>query len=285
MKDYFKILGVAESATPEEIKAKYKKLAMVHHPDRGGEQAKFQEIQEAYATLSDPEKRAQWQHGLHQQNHQQHHGHPFGNHPGFEFNFGQGMDLNDILRGFSNGDPFGHFNRQPAKNRDLRVALEVDLESTLSAQTKHINIQTGQGPMNTVSVDIPRGVMPGMQMRCPGHGDKTHANLPPGDLYVEFRFQPHPVFQVMGSDLIKLTEIDCIDAMLGVQYTLKGIDGKQFEIIIPAATQHGTRMRVPGQGLWVLNQEIRGDLYLDIVLKVSRSITTEQLQKLQQLVK
>lgn len=277
MKDYFNILGVAESASPEEIKKAYKKLAMQHHPDRGGEQSKFQEIQEAYATLSDPEKRAQWVHG-----NQQHH-HHHGGHPGFQFNFGQGMDFGDILRGFQNGDPFGQF-RQPAKNRDLRVMMEVSLESTLENQAQHINVQQGNGT-RTVTVDVPRGVMTGMQMRCPGHGDHSNTDLPPGDLYVEFRVRQHPNFQTAGTDLLQTATINCVDAILGTKHTVVGLDGKNFEIVIPSGTQQGTKFRIQGQGLWVINQTVRGDLYIEIAITVPQTISATQLQQLQQLVK
>lgn len=269
MRDYFNILGVAENASPEEIKKAYKKLAMIHHPDRGGEQSKFQEIQEAYSVLSDPQKRAEWQHGARN---------PFGQ-PGFEFNFGP-ADFNDIFSNFANNGMFNQF-RQPAKNRDLRVLMEVTLESTLEKHTQHINVQHGTGSSTTVTVEIPRGVMPGMQMRCAGHGDKSRTDLPPGDLFVEFRIRPHPEFESMGADLKKKTELNCVDAILGTKIQVSGLDGKKFEVIIPPGTQHGTKFRIHGQGLWVLNHPNRGDLHIEIALHVPKALTLDQLQKLQ----
>lgn len=274
MKDYFNILGVAENASPEEIKKAYKKLAMTHHPDRGGEQSKFQEIQEAYSVLSDPQKRAEWQHGARHPG-----GNPFGQ-AGFDFNFGPGADFNDIFSNFANGGMFSQFRPQ-AKNRDLRVLMEVTLESTLEKHTQHINVQHGSGGSTTVTVEIPRGVMPGMQMRCVGHGDKSRTDLPPGDLFVEFRIRPHPDFEPMGADLKKRTELNCIDAMLGTKIQVTGLDGKKFEVIIPPGTQHGTKFRINSQGLWVLNQPNRGDLHIEIAIHVPKSLTPDQLQKLQ----
>jgi len=270
MKDYFNTLGVAPDASDEDIKKAYKRLAMKHHPDRGGDQVKFQEIQEAYSTLSDPQKRNQWQHerqfgGAHNQD-------------GFHFNFGFGQDINDIIRQFHGGSPFGGFRQQSVRNRDLRVGIEIDLVSTLDEQTHHINVQN-----KTVEIKIPRGVQSGMQMRYSGHGDQSVPNAPPGDLYVEFRVRQPAEFRINGINLSKTVTLNCIDAILGTKLYVTGLDGKQFEITIPPATQHDNKFRIGGQGLWDINQPVRGDLLIQVSLQVPTTPTAEQLERLQQL--
>lgn len=270
MKDHFNTLGVSPTASEDEIKKAYKKLAMKHHPDRGGEQAKFQEIQEAYDTLSNPQKRAQWE--------QEKHFGGAGGPGGFSFNFGFGPDINDIFRQFTGGG-----FRQPQRNRDIRLGIEVDLESTLDEQTHHINVQHSNGVNKTVEVKIPRGVQTGMQMRFSGKGDHSINNLPPGDLYLEFRVRQHPDFKINGIHLTKLVTMNCIDAILGCKITVTGLDGKTFEIQTPPATQHGARFRIPDQGLWDINQPVRGNLFVEVALQVPAAPTSEQLTKLQQL--
>ena len=275
MKDHFKTLGVAADASDDDIKKAYKRLAMKHHPDRGGDQAKFQEIQEAYDVLTTPQKRAQWEQ-------EQHFGGGGGGHPGgFHFNFGfGGADINDIFRQFQGGHPF----RQAPRNRDLRVVLEIDLAATLERQNQQVNIRHNNGTSKTVDIEIPRGVMTGMQMRCQGHGDHSNTAIPPGDLYVEFRVRPHPEFQIAGIHLTRTLSVNCLDAILGSSATIKGLDGKVFEITIPPGTQGNTKFRLAGQGLWDVNQPIRGDLFVEVSLQVPLAPTVEQLNKLQQLV-
>lgn len=275
MKDYFSTLGVAPNASDEEIKKAYKKLAMQHHPDRGGDQTKFQEIQEAYDTLTTPERRSQWEHQRQFGGQQQGPG-------GFSFNFGFGQDINEIFRQFTGGGGFHGF-RTPQRNRDLRMGIELDLESTLLDQTHHINVQHTNGTVKTVEIKIPRGVQTGMQMKFSGHGDHANTNLPAGDLYIEFRIRSNPDFQIHGIHLSKIAKINCIDAMLGSKIQVTGLDGKSFEINSPPATQHGTKFRIPGQGLWDVNQPVRGDLFVEVVLQVPAAPTDEQLARLQKL--
>ena len=231
---------------------------------------------EAYDILTTPDRRAQWEHERQYGNQQQGPG-------GFSFNFGfPGADINEIFRQFTSGGGFHGF-RAPQRNRDLRMGIEIDLESTLTEQKHHVNVQNTNGTNKTVEIRIPRGVQTGMQMKFSGHGDQANPSLPAGDLYVEFRVRAHPDFQVHGIHLSKLTKINCIDAMLGSKIQVVGLDGKTFEINTPPATQHGTRFRVPGQGLWDVNQPIRGDLFVEVVIQVPTAPTVEQLDRLQKL--
>lgn len=272
-KDYFTILGVAAGVSEDEIRKAYKRLAMKHHPDRGGDQAKFQEIQEAYDVLTNPERRARWEHERQFGNQQHHPG-------GFHFNFGfgpGGPNFEEIFRQFHGGQGF-----RQMRNRDYRVTVEVDLSSTLQKQIIHVNVQQANGTNKTVEVEIPRGIQTGMQMRCAGHGDNSINNVPPGDLYVNFQVRPHPEFQIEGINLIKPVRINCIDAILGTRIELKGLDGKMFDINVPSATQHGTKFRIPGQGLWDVNQPVRGDLQIEVSLQVPSGVSHEQLQRLQE---
>lgn len=273
MKDYYGILGINEGAGEEEIRQAYKKLAMKHHPDRGGDQAQFQEVQEAYSTLTDPNRRAQWE----QQR-------AFGNggHPGgFNFAFNFGGDINDFFRSFHS--PFGHVRPQP-QNRDHRTRLDISLASTLNQQDKHIDVRHQDGTVKTVQVTIPRGVQTGMQMRVPGAGDHAIKNLPPGDLYIDIVVTAAPGFEINGINLHKKLTINCIDAVLGTISTVVGIDNRQFNITIPAGSQQGTLFRMAAQGLWDINQPVRGDLLIELNLEVPRSITKVQLENLQRLV-
>lgn len=272
MKDYYNILGIDATASEDQIRQAYKRLAMQHHPDRGGDAAHFQEIQEAYSTLTDPERRAQWEQ---QRNFQD-------AHQGFHFQFNFGQDMNDIFRGF-HGGPFGHF-RQQQKNRDLRTQMVLDLASTLDTQIKHINIRHQDGTTNTVQINIPRGVQSNMQMRFPGYGDHSNKSIPPGDLYVDFRINPAPGFTVNNTNLHKKCMINCIDAMLGHTVTVVGLDGRSFDLNIPKGTQPGTQFRIPQNGLWDLNHPVRGDLFVEIVLEVPQTISQEQFQRLNTLV-
>jgi curved DNA-binding protein len=266
MKDYYKILGVEPNASEEEIKKAYKKLAMKHHPDRGGQQEAFQEIQEAYATLTDPERKAQWEHSKTFNQRAQN-----GN-----FNWFESGDLNDIIRQFHG---FGG-HRQQIRNKDLRIQLTISLASTVENQKKHVDLRYSNGTSKTIEIDIPRGIHTGLQMRCGGLGEQQYKELPPGDLYVDFVVDCPEGSQVEYPNLVQKLQVSCIDAMLGLEATIKSLDLKEFNVKIPAGTKHGTKFRLPGQGLWVLNRPQRGDLYIVIDLHVPKSISKQQLEKL-----
>lgn len=277
MKDHFATLGLKAGASDDDVRQAYRRLAMQHHPDRGGDSAEFQAIQEAYATLSDPQRRAEWE--------QQQSFANMGGQPGgfnFSFNFG-GPDINDILRGFHGHDPFGAFRNRAPRNRDLRAVIDLDLASTLNTQQRHIDIRNPDGASRTVKVDIPRGVQSGMQMRCPGHGETHIAGVPAGDLMVEFRVAVPSHYQVQHINVLYQAPINCIDAITGTKITVPGIDGRMFDLSVPRGSQHGTQLRLAQQGLWDVNQPVRGDLLVEILLEVPQRISTEQLTRLQQL--
>ena len=275
MKDYFNILGVAQTASDDEIKRAYRSLAMKHHPDRGGDQNKFQEIQEAYGVLSDPQKKAEWV--------AQSQGNPFGGHPhGFHFNFtnfgnGGGSPFDEIFRQF-HSDPFGgHPQQAPKRNKDLRVNIDLDLASTLAAQQKHIAVTHINGSSRTVVIDVPRGVNSNMQMKYAGHGDQSLADLPAGDLYINFRIIRNPEYEIDGLDLVKTIRLNCLDAITGTAVTIKTLEGIELEWEIPPGTQNNSKFRLGQYGLWNVNHPVRGNLIGHVHIIVPSDLTAEQL--------
>jgi DnaJ-class molecular chaperone len=267
-------LGVPKGASDEEIKRAYRKLATQHHPDKqGGNTAKFQEIQSAYETLSDPVKRQQHDNP----NPFQHFGGggPHGSH--FEFHFGGGPE--DLFQQFfSQGFPGGHpfQQRQPRRNKDLRVQLQVTLASTLETQRKTISVQTTKGDRYNVDVDIPRGVSDGTTIKYSQMGDNMFDTLTRGDLYVIITIQPDNRFELHGINVVTTIEIDSVDAMLGCDKIIAGIDGREYSIKIPQACQQNIKFGLQGQGLYQMNTNHRGDL-IGIVNIKTPNLTEQQL--------
>ena len=282
---HYDTLGVAESASPDEIKKAYRKLANQHHPDKGGDTNRFQQIQSAYDVLCDDNRRAQYDAERR-------------GHGGFRFtvnghDMGGGVphEMEEMLRNFgfafgtgfaNNADPFNVF-RQPRRNKDLQIEIVVGLASTLAEQTKIINVRTSNGDTYPVEVKIPRGVRPGSTVKYSGLGDNFFASLPRGDLYVKVNLEANPEFGVDNIDLHKSVELDCMLAAVGGTSVVTGLDGKRFDINIPPGTQPGTRFRLAEQGLYAMNQNIRGNLIVNVKIVVPTNITLEQQQGIRNL--
>lgn len=268
---YYEILGVTETATEAEIKKAYRKLASQHHPDKGGDKAKFQEIQSAYDTLSNPQKRQQYD--------LQRSGHG-----GFrEFHFhssGAGHpNIDEIFRSFGfGGDPFGNFRQQQRRNKDLRITIPVPLSSTLEEQKKTVSVSTTNGERTTVEVTIPRGVTSGTNIRYSELGDNLFNTIPRGDLYVQINVHGAENFIVNGIDLYTPISVNCLLAIAGGKVIVAGLDERTFELTIPPGTQAGTRFRLGGQGLYRMNDIVRGDLYAEVVVTVPTDLSAEQLE-------
>lgn len=282
---HYDTLGVSENASLDEIKKAYRKLANQHHPDKGGDTNQFQKIQTAYDTIGDQARRAQYdaeRRGA----------------SGFRFTVnghdaGSGMpaEMEEMLRNFGfafgqgfagHGDPFAHF-RQPRKNKDLQIEIVVTLASTLNEQIKIINVKTTNGDVYPVEIKIPRGVRPSSTIKYPNLGDNFFSTLPRGDLYIKVQVQGDPNFGVDNLDLIKNMEIDCIRAMIGTNLVVHGLDDKKFELTIPPGTQPNTRFRIPDQGLFAMNQNVRGSLIINVKIHVPVNLTVEQQQTLKEL--
>jgi curved DNA-binding protein len=266
MSDYYSILGVAQDTSAEDIKKAYRRLAAKHHPDRGGDTATFQEIQQAYDTLSDPARRQQYdlQKSGQGNPNMQFHWHGNGPMPG---------NIDDIFRqfGFAGGfgDPFAAFRQQQQRrNKDLRIKIILPLEETFTDQSKTISIQTDRGQRETVEVKIPRGVNNETTIKYPGLGGDMFESIPRGDLYVHFELRISPDYKVDGIDLLTSVKLNCLLAVVGTKVELKTVDGRQFSLSIPPGTQPNTRFRIAQQGLYQINSDNRGDLYVDLVLTV-----------------
>lgn len=278
---HYSTLGVGEDAGPEDIKRAYRKLANQYHPDKGGDTNKFQEIQTAYDTLSDPSRKQQYD--MERQGFGGMHGHP----NGFQFHFNHG-DINDIFRQFGfggGGDPFGHFRQQqPRRNKDLRVEIIIPLASTLEEQSKTISVQTTNGERSTVEVVIPRGVTPGTQIKYSGLGDNMFNTLPRGDLYVVLNVQAAPGFDINGIDLYRRTSVNCLLAVVGGEIEVVGLDQRTFSLTIPPGTPAGTKFRLHRQGLYQMHSDQRGDLYVEIQLEVPQNLSAEDLNTIRSIV-
>jgi DnaJ-class molecular chaperone len=278
MTTHYETLGISETATQEEIKKAYRSLASKHHPDKGGDTAKFQEIQAAYAVLEDENKRAQYDHERRN---------PHGG--GFQFT---GADIPpemaDLFRNFGFDFGGGGFRQRPQqqvrRNKDLRIVVPVALADTLEAHKRVVEFRTTNGEPQTVEIDVPRGVHMNSTIRYSKLGDNFFSTLPRGDLHIEFRIIGDRRFDVSGYDLIAGLDIDCLSAIIGTEQEFTTLDDKTFSITIPAGTQAGTKFKVPGQGLYSMNQNMRGNLYLIANITVPTNLSIEKMETIRNLI-
>ena len=293
--DYYKTLGVDKTASETEIKKAYRKLAMKYHPDhtKGDKTAedKFKEISEAYAVLSDAEKRKQYD--------------MFGA-DGFQQRYSQedifrGFDFSDIFKefgfgggrnfkfNFGGGSPFGGGGgfgggrpQAPPRGGDLVYELPLTLEEVMSGAQKTIAYEHG-GKTEKISVKIPKGLLDGRKLRISGKGDASGYGGAPGDLYIQAKLLPHPVFSVEDHDLNVNREIKLTEALLGTMVEVSTLDGKSLSLKIPPGTRHKTRMRLPGHGLPEMNHKRTGDLYVTVLVDVPKKLSAKQKTLVEQL--
>lgn len=276
MTDYYQTLGVDRSASQDDIKRAYRGLASKHHPDKGGDTVKFQEIQAAYATLSDPQKREEYNNPR-----PQFHGGGGGMPPGFEDIFSQMFGGG----GHPFGDMFGQRRAAPARNRTLNLQTDISLEEAFHGKELIANIQLPSGREQVLEVKIPPGVSDGTTLRLAGMGDDSVPNAPRGDIHLSVRVRPHPDYQRQGDDLVRALPVNCLDAILGKTMQFDTLDGRTLEIVIPAGTQHGQILAVAGYGMPnMANHFMKGRLLLQINITIPTNLTETQKELVKQII-
>ena len=234
--DHYAVLGVAKTATPDEIKKAYRKLASQHHPDKGGDTATFQKIQEAYAILSDPDKRAQYDNPQ-----------PQGFPPGFNVNVNgmPGFDFGDIF-----GQVFGQQQR-PFGRQVFRTSINVSLIDAYRGTNHILQLQTPQG-LKVIDIKIPPGVKTGDQMRY----DNVLENA---TLMVEFNILPDLKFDRKGNDLYSNQSISVLDLIVGNTFKFVTISGSTVEVRVRPKTQPYVQLKLAGHGMPIVNTGQFGD--------------------------
>ena len=256
------ILGVAPTATDEEIKKAYKRLAMKHHPDRNkGNEAKaeeeFKRVKEAYEILTNKNQ------NLNQDQ---------------QFTEFKDVDLSQIFAHFRS--QFGGFHQQPPRkeNASLHINIMLELEETLTNQIKYVQVKKPNKEPEYVRLDIPAGTFHGQKLKYPNLGDDSLSDLPKGDLYVTVILNAPEEIQILHSgDVCMQRKVSCFDAALGTTIEITGIDKKVFEVNVPAGTQHGKILSLAGQGIKVGN--IRKNILIQILIEVPILNTQESIKQ------
>ncbi len=268
--DYYQTLGVGRSASQEDIKRAFRSLASKHHPDKGGDTKKFQEIQEAYATLSDPQKKSAYDNP-----------NPFGTNadgswreagvpPGFEQFFHQfGPDL---------GSLFGNrFNQRRMRNRNVNLEAEITLEEAFRGKEIIASYRLSNNQERTFEVKIPPGTHDGLVLRISGAGDNAYQGIPPGDAMLTIRVLPHARFQRNGGDIIEQITVSAWDAILGKDINIKTINNEDLLIRIKEGTQPDSFLRLQGYGMPNLNNPaVRGNHMIRIKISIPDNLSESQ---------
>lgn len=309
-KDYYEILGVSKSSSPEEMKKAYRRLARKYHPDvnKGDKKSeeKFKEISQAYDVLGDPEKRkkydqfGQWsEQGGFDPRRQAYRtwswtsGAPPGGGPG-----GPDVDLGDIFgdifgtrgtRGTMGGEggragrgprgrgtpfDFGGYEEPPSA-QDAHASLEIGFEEAVRGVTRRLSIARG-GREEKVDVKIPAGIQDGGKIRLAGKGERG------GDLYIAVKVRAHPLFRREGDDIYLEIPITITEAVLGATVRAKTLNGA-VNLKIPPGTSSGRRFRVSGKGAPHLGRSGQGDLYVVTKVVVPPSLDEESREMIRKI--
>jgi curved DNA-binding protein len=307
--DYYQILGVNRTATPEEIKKTYRKLAQKYHPDKAKgnkkeAEAQFKKISEAYAVLSNPDKRKEYD--------------EYGS-QAFRTKFSQedifrGFDFNDIFdtgisegifgrlfgglggrgarsggggrtRVYRYGGPEGFQDMAPPiKGEDLQIEVSITLHEMAFGAEKPLSVNRN-GQTEKLTVKVPAGTLPGKRLRIPEKGRVSPHGGPPGDLYVKLKEVEHPVFKRDGTDLYVDRHIRFTESALGTKVTVPTLDGKTMSLKVPPGTNSLTKMRLQSYGLPHATGKTRGNQYVRIIVDIPGSLTKKQKTLLEELAK
>ena len=290
--DYYQTLGVDKSADEKQLKKAFRKLARKYHPDVAPDDAeaekKFKAVNEAYAVLSDPEKRKKydkygkdWEHAeAFEQARQQQGGfsgfgggggNPFGGQYTYTTG-GGGGDYSDFFRDMFGGAAGGGFGggSRAFRGRDIEAELRVTLQDILEDNKQVLTVGDKQ-----LRVTIPAGVDDGQTLRLRGQGSPGAGGGPAGDLYITFRVSTPAEYRREAADLYKTEEVDLYTMLLGGKITVQTPTGA---VNLPVAenTPNGKRVRLKGKGLPKYKQGGRGDLYLDLTVKLPERLTADE---------
>lgn len=290
--DYYKTLGIPKTASEKDIKSAYRKLARKYHPDLNPDnkeaEAKFKEINEANAVLSDPENRKKydkygedWKHGEEFEKAQQHRRQrpdPRAGQQGFS-----GQDYSDFFESmFGGGGASSRQGRSPIyKGQDYHAELNLDLRDVYTTQKQVLTVND-----NKIRLTIPAGVENGQLIKIKGNGGPGINGGPNGDLYIKFNISNHSEFKRDGNDLYKDVDLDLYISILGGEIIVDTFDGK-VKLNIKPETQNGTKVKLKGKGFPVYKKEGQfGDLILTFQIKLPTHLSDKEkalFKELQQL--
>lgn len=283
-RDYYEILGVDKSASQDEIKRAFRKKAVELHPDRGGDEAKFKELNEAYEVLSNEQKRQAYDQFGHAAGAEQAGGgNPFG---GQGNPFGDGVQFDFSGFGGGMGDIFDMFFRG-AQNRarDVEIAITIDFMEAARGTTKELSLRvadhkSGGRKQEDVKVKIPAGIDDGQSIKLSGKGE-VNSQGERGDLYVHVRVRPHKSLRREGANIISQISLDIADAALGCETEVETLDGNVV-VKIPAGSGPGKIVKLTGKGLPIINTGRHGDQLIVIDIDVPKKLNAKQKAALEE---
>ena len=279
-KDYYAILGVSKTASQDDIRKAFRKLAREHHPDvakdKKGAEAKFKEINEANEVLSDADKRKRYDELGSDWDKPGRQARGAG---GYDFSGGaEGQGgFSDFFEAFfggrggsKRGRGFGGFAQ---RGEDVEFELPVTIEEILSGGKKPFTVERAGRP-ETMSVTVPKGVRAGQKIRLTGQGSAGQGGAQNGDMYLKIKLAPHPGYRVDGSDLIHSFPVAIRTAVLGGEAEVETPDGA-VKLKVPAGTQPGQKFRLKGRGL-PSGKDTRGDFFAEAKVTIPTALTDEE---------
>ena len=298
--DYYKTLGVPRTASTDEIKKAFRKLARKHHPDAGGDEAKFKELNEAYEVLSDDKKRKLYdQYGTANENQI-----PRG------WGGGQGVNVEDIFGGmggagswadilesirrgegaFGTEWDFGNFGGgggrrgpRPQNGTDLNVPMDVTFDEACRGTETRVTVRIpGKDAPETFTVKVPAGAVDGGRLRFRGKGGLGSDGGEAGDLLITTKIEPHPYFSRDGADVLVDVPVTVAEAALGGSVVIPAPDGTKVRVKIPAGTQSDTKLTVRGKGAPRVKGQGSGDLKIKVIVKVPEHLNEGQRRALEE---
>lgn len=287
--DYYKTLGVSRTASADEIKKAFRKLARTHHPDAGGDEQKFKEINEAYEVLSDDKKRQLYdQYGTASEN-QIPQG--WGGNVNVGDIFGGAGSWSEILGSIRRGEgafgswDFGGFGGQPRARRgqDMNVTLNVTFDEAFQGAEKRVTVRIpGKPEPDTFTVKIPAGAVDGGRLRFRGKGGLGDNGGEAGDLLVTTKIAEHPYYTRDKADVVVALPVTVAEAALGAQIVVPAPDGTKVRVKVPAGTQDETVLTIRGKGAPdVQRKGSFGDLKIKVEVKTPTDMNEKQKQAME----